>query len=70
MNGEHPWYDWFRVLVIFLAGLIIVMIIVRLLIKWAQRNEKPDDEHWREVERARGKRDDDRPEGRTNHDVK
>jgi hypothetical protein len=39
MNGDHPWYDWFRVLVIFGAGLIIVMIVVRLLIKWAQKND-------------------------------
>jgi flagellar biosynthesis/type III secretory pathway M-ring protein FliF/YscJ len=64
MNGEHPWLDWIRVLVIFLGGLVIVMILVRLLIKWAQRNEKPD-ERWREVEKARAERDDDRPEGGT-----
>ena len=37
MNGEHPWRDWLNVLVIFVAGLIVVMIVVRLLIKWAQR---------------------------------
>jgi hypothetical protein len=39
MNGEHPWLDWLKVLVIFVGGLIIVMIIVRLLIKWAQKND-------------------------------
>lgn len=69
MNGDHPWRDWLNVLVIFSAGLIVVMMVVRLLIKWAQRAEKPtdkrDDEHWREVERARGERDDDRPKGGT-----
>jgi uncharacterized membrane protein YidH (DUF202 family) len=39
MNGEHPWRDWLNVLVIFGVGLVIVMIIVRLLIKWAQRDD-------------------------------
>ena len=39
MNGDHPWRDWLKVLVIFAAGLIIVMIVVRLLIKWAQKDD-------------------------------
>lgn len=39
MNGEHPWLDWLRVLIIFVGGLIIVMIVVRILIKWAQRDD-------------------------------
>jgi hypothetical protein len=39
MNGEHPWLDWLKVLVIFVGGLIIVMIVVRLLIKWAQKDD-------------------------------
>jgi hypothetical protein len=39
MNGEHPWLDWLKVLVIFVGGLVIVMILVRLLIKWAQKND-------------------------------
>ena len=53
MNGEHPWLDWLRVLVIFVGGLIIVMIIVRLLIKWAQRAD----------DREGAARDGDRPKG-------
>jgi hypothetical protein len=39
MNGAHPWLDWLKVLVIFMGGLIVVMIVVRLLIKWAQRDD-------------------------------
>ena len=39
MNGEHPWLDWIKVLVIFGGGLVIVMIVVRLLIKWAQKDD-------------------------------
>jgi hypothetical protein len=39
MNGAHPWLDWLRVLVIFGGGLVVVMIVVRLLIKWAQKND-------------------------------
>ena len=42
MNGEHPWLDWLRVLVIFVGGLIVVMILVRLLIKWAQKDDGLD----------------------------
>jgi hypothetical protein len=38
MNGEHPWRDWLNVLVIFLGGLVIVMMVVRLLIKWAHKD--------------------------------
>jgi hypothetical protein len=41
MNGDHPWRDWINVLVIFGAGLVVVMLVVRLLIKWAQRNDRP-----------------------------
>jgi hypothetical protein len=40
MNGEHPWRDWLNVLVIFLGGLVIVMMVVRLLIKWAQKDDR------------------------------
>ena len=39
MNGDHPWHDWLNVLVIFAAGLIVVMMLVRLLVKWAQKDD-------------------------------
>jgi hypothetical protein len=54
MNGEHPWRDWLNVLVIFLGGLIIVMMVVRLLIKWAHSDQR---------ESAAVRREDDRPKG-------
>jgi hypothetical protein len=37
------WYGWFRVLVIFLVGLGIVMILVRLVIKWADRADAKEE---------------------------
>jgi hypothetical protein len=39
MNGDHPWLDWFKVLIIFGGGLIVVMIAVKLLIIWAQKDD-------------------------------
>ena len=39
MNGAHPWLDWLKVLVIFAAGLVVVMVLVRALISWAHRDE-------------------------------
>ncbi len=41
MNGDHPWLDWLKVLIIFLGGLAVVMLLVRLLINWAHRDDKP-----------------------------
>jgi uncharacterized membrane-anchored protein YhcB (DUF1043 family) len=40
MNGDHPWRDWLYVVGIFVAGLIVVMVVVRLVIKWAQKNDR------------------------------
>jgi hypothetical protein len=40
MSGsEHPWRDWLVVLVIFAGGLVVVMVVVRALIKWAHKDD-------------------------------
>ena len=41
MDGDHPWRDWLNVLIIFVGGLIVVMIIVRVMIKWAHKDDRP-----------------------------
>jgi uncharacterized membrane-anchored protein YhcB (DUF1043 family) len=42
MNGDHPWRDWLYVIAIFVAGLFVVMVVVRLVIKWAQKNDRSE----------------------------
>jgi hypothetical protein len=39
MNGDHPWLDWLKVLIIFAGGMVIVMVAVKLLINWAHKND-------------------------------
>jgi formate-dependent nitrite reductase membrane component NrfD len=41
IETEHPWRDWLVVVLIFLAGLAVVMVVVRVLINWAHRDDKP-----------------------------
>lgn len=41
IETEHPWRDWLVVVLIFLAGLAVVMVVVRALISWAHRDDKP-----------------------------
>lgn len=44
MSDAHPWLSWLIVLLIFGGGLCVVMILVKLLILWAQRDESKNDD--------------------------
>jgi hypothetical protein len=39
MSDAHPWLSWLYVLVIFAIGLTLVMLIVRQMIRWANKKD-------------------------------
>ena len=39
MTGEHPWREWAEVVGILAVGVAVVVVIVKLIVGWAQKDD-------------------------------
>jgi heme/copper-type cytochrome/quinol oxidase subunit 2 len=43
MTGEHPWREWFYILLILIAGIAVAVIAVKALIRWAHKDDEKNE---------------------------